>query len=119
MPRSIGAEHICLDMLRRLGIDRYLLSLGWSRQQCDIACMQIVARAIYPCSELKTVSYLRKNSALCEMFGIDHKRVIKDMLYNSSRRLYDIHGKLEDYLHRKACSCEPRYLKATGRMLLL
>lgn len=104
MPRSIGAEHICLDMLRKLGIDRYLLSLGWSRQQCDIACMQIVARAIYPCSELKTVSYLRENSALCEMFGIDHKRVTKDMLYNSSRKLYDIHGTLEDYLHRKACS---------------
>ena len=104
MPRSIGAEHICFDMLRRLGIDRFLLSLGWSRLQCDIACMQIVARAIYPCSELRTVSYLRENSALCEMFGIDHRRVTKDMLYKSSRDLYGIHREMEDYLHKQACS---------------
>lgn len=82
MPRSTSAKHVCQDMLHRLGIDRYQLSSGWSHQQCDIACMQIVARAIYPCSDLKKVSYLCENSALYEIFGIDHNRVTKDMLYD-------------------------------------
>lgn len=32
--------------------------------------MQIIALAIYPYSELKTLRYLQENTALAEMFGI-------------------------------------------------
>lgn len=42
-----------------LDIRKYLTSRGWNRDQINFALMQIIARAIYPYSELKTVRYLR------------------------------------------------------------
>jgi len=102
-PRQIGAEHVCAHTAQLLGITDFLAAKGWSREERDIAAMQIVARAVYPYSEYKTVSCLRENSALCEMFGIDPVKVTKDMLYKSARRLYDVHDDMEDYLHERVC----------------
>ena len=66
--------------------------------------MQIIARAIYPYSELKTVRYLRENTALAEMFGIPKEKITKDALYESAKRLWDEHRGLEDWLHDRVCS---------------
>lgn len=66
--------------------------------------IQIAARAIYPFSEHKTVSYLRDNSALCEFFGIEPKEITKDKLYRSALDLYSLHDGIEDYLHDRVCS---------------
>jgi hypothetical protein len=102
--RQIGAEHVCYSTLKQLGVGDLLRSKGWSRERTDIALMQILARTIYPYSELKTVSYLRENSALCEMFHIPVDTVTKDMLYRSAKDLYSIHRELEDYLHERVCN---------------
>lgn len=48
-----------------------------------MALTQIIARAIYPYSELKTVRCLKGNSALLEMFKLDRDRVTKDVLLTS------------------------------------
>lgn len=66
--------------------------------------MQIIARAIYPYSELKTVRYLRENIALAEMFGIPKEKITKDALYESAKRLWDEQHGLEDWLHDRGCS---------------
>ena len=63
-PRQVGAEFVCLEALKRLKIRELLSSKRWSKEKIDLTMMQIAARAIYPCSEHKTVSYLRENSAL-------------------------------------------------------
>ncbi len=102
--RTIGPEAICRSTACMLGIREFLNSKGWSREQVDIALMQIIARAIYPFSELKTVRYLRGNSALLEMFKLDGRRVTKDALYKSAHRLWDVHREMEDYLHERVRS---------------
>ncbi len=101
--RSVGAENLCRSTLSQLGVEQFLYSKGWNREQVSIALMQIVARAIYPYSELKTLRYLRDNSALAEMFHVSRNNITKDVLYKSARRLWDIHTEMEDWLHSRVC----------------
>lgn len=77
--RIIGCENLCNSTMRMLDIRKYLTSRGWKRDQVNFALMQIIARAIYPYSELKTVRYLRENTALAEMFGIEEKILLFDI----------------------------------------
>ena len=97
--RTIGPEAICRSTVQMLKIREFLNAKGWSREQVDLALMQIIARAIYPFSELKTVRCLRDNSALLEMFKLDRKKVTKEALYQSAIRLWEVHREMEDYLH--------------------
>ena len=103
MPRQVGAEAVCLEALRRLKLGVFLRSKGWDKEHVNLALIQIAARAIYPCSEHRTLSYLRENPALCEFFGVDPKRVTKDRLYKSALDLYSLHDSMEDYLHGRVC----------------
>lgn len=77
--RIIGCENLCNSTMRMLDIRKYLTSRGWKRDQINFALMQIIARVIYPYSELKTVRYLRENTALAEMFGIEEKILLFDI----------------------------------------
>lgn len=103
-PREIGAEHVCLSTLQRLGVGEFLQKQGWSVEDSRFALMQIASRAIYPVSELKTVSYLKENSGLCELMGIDPAKVNHQRLYKSAKRLYEQHQGLEDFLHERVCT---------------
>ena len=76
---SSVARPPCNSTMRMLDIRKYLTSRGWKRDQINFALMQIIARAIYPYSELKTVRYLRENTALAEMFGIEEKILLFDI----------------------------------------
>ena len=64
-------------------VSRSLTSIKMARLSIVVsfalALMQIIARAIYPYSELKTVRYLRENTALAEMFGIEEKILLFDI----------------------------------------
>ena len=102
--RSVGAEHVCKAMAEELGMESILRSAGMTPEAARLGVLQTVARAVYPASELKTVSYLRENSALCELFGIDPNSITKDKLYKSAQALYAVHTEVEDALHRKVCS---------------
>lgn len=102
--RAIGCESVCNSTLRLLDVRRYLTSRGWHSEDVDLALMQIVARSIYPYSELKTVRYLHENSALRELFHIPKERITKDALYQSAHRLWEEHRGLENYLHERVCS---------------
>lgn len=99
--RTIGPEAVCRSTLNMLKIREFLSSRGWSRGQVDLALMQIIARAIYPYSELKTVRYLQSNSALLEMFKLERRKVTKDALYQSAGRLWEVHREMEDFLHER------------------
>ena len=99
--RTIGPEAVCRSTLNMLKIREFLSSRGWSRWQVDLALMQIIARAIYPYSELKTVRYLQSNSALLEMFKLERRKVTKDALYQSAERLWEVHREMEDFLHER------------------
>ena len=83
-PRVIGPEVICRSTASRLGLMEFLLANGFDRQEAELAVMQIIARAIYPYSEYRTVKYLRENTALSEMFHIPKEKLTKDALYKSA-----------------------------------
>jgi len=103
-PRVIGPEVICRSTANRLGLMEFLLSNGFDRQEAELAVMQIIARATYPYSEYRTVKYLRDNTALAEMFHIPKERLTKDALYKSALRLWDVHRRMEDWLHERVTS---------------
>ena len=99
--REIGAEWLCKQAFDQLGISQFLFREGWSEDQVSLATTHIISRAVYPASELKTVSYIKENSAVCELTAFDREKVNKDRLYAISHKLYSVKDQLEQYLSRQ------------------
>lgn len=98
--REIGAESLCYQAFGQLGIGGYLISRGWNSEQISLAATHIVSRAVYPASELKTVSWIKENSAVCELTGYNADILTKDKLYGISKKLYQEKEGLENHLSR-------------------
>lgn len=96
--REVGAEWIGYHSWDTLQLTQLLLSKGWSEEQIQLAATQVISRAVYPASELKTARWIRENSAVCELTGYDMAKVTKDKLYESSLNLYKIKDELEKHL---------------------
>lgn len=99
--REIGAEWLCKQAFDQLGIDNFLRQEGWPEEKVSLASTHIISRAVYPASELKTTSYIKENSAICELTALDRKKVSKDRLYSISHKLYSVKDQLEQYLSRQ------------------
>ena len=99
--REVGAEWMCLQAIKQLGIDEFLKSRGWQPEQINLALTQIISRAIYPASELKTSRWIQENSSVCELTGYDSQKITKDKLYQMSHALYAEKDGLEQYLSKK------------------
>jgi transposase len=99
--REIGGEWLCKQAFDQLGINDFLHKEGWPQEQISLAATHVVCRAIHPASELKTVSYIKENSAICEITGYNREKVTKDRLYAISHKLYSVKDKLEQYLSRQ------------------
>ena len=99
--REIGAEWICYNTWNKLQITEFLQSQGWTETQIQLAATQIISRAVYPASELKTSSWIKENSAICEVTGYDMEQITKDKLYTSALKLYDVKDGLEKHLSNR------------------
>jgi len=99
--REVGAEWLSQQAFNQLGIAGFLLKKGWTQQDISLATTHIISRAVYPASELKTVSFIKENSAISEITGYPKEKVTKDKLYRISHRLYAVKDELEQYLSRK------------------
>ncbi len=99
--REIGAEWLCKQAFDQLGIGSFLQQSGWDDQSIALATTDIICRAVYPVSELKTVSYIKENSAVCEITGYDRDKITKDKLYGISHKLFKIKDPLEQYLSKR------------------
>lgn len=99
--REIGSEWICHQTLEELGIGHVLAEAEFTEEQIQLAATQIVSRAVYPASELKTASWIKENSAIGELTGYDCQKITKDKLYESALRLYGIKDQLEQHLSHK------------------
>jgi len=102
--REVGVESICYQALRQLKIDSYLKTVGWTDEQVSLVATHIISRTVYPASEYKTVSWIKENSAVCELTGYDSQKVTKDKLYDISKKLYEEKSGLENHLSR--CTSE-------------
>ena len=64
--KEIGAEWLCKQAIDQLGIVQFLRQQHWSEESIALALTHLISRAVYPASELKTVSFIKDNSAICQ-----------------------------------------------------
>ena len=95
--REFGAENIAYQTWEKLQLTPLLLSVGFTPEQAKLAATQVVSRAVYPASELKTTRWIKENSAVCELTGYDPDKVTKDRLYQSALQLYRAKDALEKH----------------------
>ena len=96
--REVGAENIAHQTWDKLQLTTLLLSHGFTQEQAMLAATQVISRAVYPASELKTTRWIKENSAVCELTGYDQSKITKDKLYESSLHLYKVKDILEKHL---------------------
>ena len=99
--REIGAEWLCKQAYDQLGISKFLRQQNWDEEKIALAATHIISRAAFPASELKTVSYIKENSAICELTGFDKQKITKDLLYGISHKLYSVKPQLEKHLSKR------------------
>lgn len=99
--REIGAEWLSLQTLRQLKLDTFLKGKGWNEEQVNLALTQIISRAVYPVSELRSSKGIAENSAVCELTNYPINKITKDKLYSSALKLYSIKNELEFFLSTK------------------
>lgn len=99
--REVGAENIAYQTWEKLQLAPLLLSHGFTQEQAMLAATQVISRAVYPASELKTTRWIKENSAVCELTGYDINKITKDKLYESSLHLYKVKGALEKHLSNR------------------
>ena len=83
-PRSIGVEHVGLEMMRLLGFPEILASVGFNGVQQAAALGSIIGRMAEPGSELATWQWLTQRSALGELLDVDYETISLMRLYRTS-----------------------------------
>ena len=96
--REIGSEWIGHHSWDKLQLTQLLLVHGFSEDEAKLAATQVISRAVYPASELKTTRWIKENSAVCELTGYDMQKLTKDKLYQSALHLYEVKDALEKHL---------------------
>lgn len=99
--REIGGESLCLQALDQLDIGGCLQQAGFGGDDIGLAKAHIIGRALFPASEHATADWMKDNSAICEILGIDANKISRHKLYRISRMLSNIHERIESYLSDK------------------
>jgi transposase len=110
-PRSVGAEHLMLQMANQLELPKQLQELGLSKTDVSIALGSIIARAVFPDSERSTYAWLCNDSGLGELLDFDFKKSSLDKLYQVSDKLLTHKNALES--HFEAIECKFHGYKST------
>ena len=96
--RELGIEWMSFQALEQLQISQFLQTLGWSEEKIQLTITQIISRACYPASELKTTSWIKENSAVCEITHYSIEKITKDKLEQHlsirTNELFDLEDKI-------------------------
>ncbi len=98
--RTFGAEHLCKQVLNKLELHQYFMSLGMSESQAIKSLISIAARAIFAASEYKTSQILQMNSELASCYNYD-KPITHKHLYAISDLLYENKDGIDKFLYRR------------------
>ena len=101
--KTFGGEHLCSQVLGpgMLNLGQCLDSLGFSKEESDLAQVSIVGRALFSASEHKTAQYLRDNSGLCGLYNLQEGDVNHRQLYSIADKLYAKKEAIDKYLYNK------------------
>jgi transposase len=100
-PRSVGGEHVTLEALRFLGLDKKLRELGFNGAQTAAAIGTIIGRGCEPGSELATHAWLRGRSGLGELIDYDFAALSLYGMYQISDQLLGKKAAIEHYLYEQ------------------
>lgn len=103
-PRSVGGEHVTLEALKFLDLDKTLEGLGFNGPQKAAAIGTIVGRACQPGSELATHAWLQERSALGELIDYDFDNLSLYGMYQISDQLLKKKAAIERDLYEQECS---------------
>ena len=98
--KEFGAEHLCKQMLDKLGLGAYFTSLGMSGEQTKKALISIASKAIYSSSEYKTSKILEMNSELADLYNYE-KKITHKQLYSVTDILYEHKPSIDKYLYNR------------------
>jgi transposase len=99
--RSVGAEHIIYETMKKLGLPDLLISLGFNRPATDCALGVIAAKLISPSSDRATHIWLQNDSAMDDLLETDFKDLSQDRVYKAADMLLKNKTKIEDHLRVK------------------
>ncbi len=100
-PRSVGAEHVAVETLRQLELDRKLTSLGFTKSQMAAAIALVTGRMVAPGSELYTYGWLQEQTGLGELIEHDFSKMSLMQLYRVSDLLFEHKETLEHFLYQQ------------------
>ena len=100
-PRSIGNEHVTLETLNFLGLDKKLGELGFNGPQKAAAMGTIIGRACEPGSELATHEWLQERSGLGELSDYDFGSLSLYGMYQISDQLLKKKAAIEQHLYER------------------
>lgn len=100
-PRTVGAEHVTLEALRLLNLDRKLKELGFNGPQTAAAIGTIIGRCCMPGSELATHAWLQERSGLGELIDYDFNNLSLYGLYQISDQLLNKKAAIEEHLYER------------------
>jgi transposase len=86
-PRTVGAEHLLLQMAHQLELPVTLKDLGFSETDTALAIGSIIARAVNPDSERSTFQWLCNKSGMGELLDFEFSKSSLDKLYLISDKL--------------------------------
>lgn len=107
MSRSIGPELVGNSFYQALGFADILKGAGLVGESLAIAKATILARLIHPGSDRKTHRWIKHNSSLAEMCGIDLSKFHKDKVYEIADELYGAKGAIEPALFQASSELFP------------
>ncbi len=97
-PRTVGTEHLLLQMAHQLELPKELKKIGLSTTEVSTALGSIIARAANPKSERATYTWLCDKSGLEELLDFDFKKSSLNHLYRISDKLLKHKVALETHL---------------------
>lgn len=100
-PRSVGGEHVTLEALRFLGLDKKLKELGFNGPQTAASIGSIIGRACEPGSELATHEWLQERSGLGELIDYDYESLSLYGMYQISDQLLNKKAAIEQHLYEQ------------------
>ena len=101
-PRSVGVEQVGLWAIEQVGLMPLLEGLGVNGALRAAAAGLIVGRLAHPASERETHRWLRQDSALGELLGVDYEAMGAMQLYRASDALMKHREVIEAHLFDRA-----------------
>lgn len=98
--REVGGAWLCKQAFEKSGMSRSLSEMGFTETEAAMAMVLIASKMLHPSSELETERWLKNNTELLRLFGLEQWSITRYLLYKTAIRLYKMKDKLEGILYQ-------------------